>query len=290
MTELGAEELVLQNLLEEVCLDELVSVFRAYKRDLLRAEFHDYPRERGMDVFGNRPVKLSKEEPPFICQNCGRTVHFSKFAPHLEKCMGKTRAGNRKATGKTSRKTSGTNKSEQQYAQDWEIEYLVEAHELERNGNLELNLWKDDTPSNANVTEDDEEYSSNNISSKTTAKKPKGSRKKKLQAVPKTKEPVVQKESVQDSSSSLTKTKNGIAVIHNKSLIVKIPVLRKRAGDLSTASADLPKVETENVRQTRANSRMKAAVKNATHVAQDPEKSPKRMRTRSFNANSKKNG
>ena len=40
----------------------------------------------GYDVFGLQPAKVAGEA--FPCPNCASMRHPSKFAPHLEKCMG----------------------------------------------------------------------------------------------------------------------------------------------------------------------------------------------------------
>jgi len=40
----------------------------------------------GYDVFGLQPAKVAGET--FPCPNCASMRHPSKFAPHLEKCMG----------------------------------------------------------------------------------------------------------------------------------------------------------------------------------------------------------
>lgn len=49
------------------------------------------PKDCRVDVFGQiiPPVPLDK----FNCQNCGSVVVASRYAPHLEKCMGKVRPG-----------------------------------------------------------------------------------------------------------------------------------------------------------------------------------------------------
>ncbi|KAL4228694.1 Ataxin-7-like protein 3 [Mactra antiquata] len=49
----------------------------------------------GVDVFGNLPAKKQLE---CICPNCQRNLAASRFAPHLEKCMGMGRNSSRIAS------------------------------------------------------------------------------------------------------------------------------------------------------------------------------------------------
>lgn len=49
----------------------------------------------GADVFGARHPPVPVDE--FPCPNCARAVQAGRFAPHLEKCMGKGRAAARQA-------------------------------------------------------------------------------------------------------------------------------------------------------------------------------------------------
>lgn len=48
-----------------------------------------------MDVFGNVPTKKQLE---CVCPNCKRNLAASRFAPHLEKCMGMGRNSSRIAS------------------------------------------------------------------------------------------------------------------------------------------------------------------------------------------------
>lgn len=54
-----------------------------------------------VDIFGQNHPAVATEI--FECMNCGRTIAAGKFAPHLEKCMGK----GRKARLKVTRSSSG---------------------------------------------------------------------------------------------------------------------------------------------------------------------------------------
>ena len=49
----------------------------------------------GLDVFGQTPLKKPVE---CVCPNCQRNMAASRFAPHLEKCMGMGRNSSRIAS------------------------------------------------------------------------------------------------------------------------------------------------------------------------------------------------
>ena len=55
----------------------------------------DIVSEHGLDVFGLPP---SKKQYDCICPNCQRNMAASRFAPHLEKCMGMGRLSSRIAS------------------------------------------------------------------------------------------------------------------------------------------------------------------------------------------------
>ena len=52
--------------------------------------------ERGLDIFGQVPIKVKQVE--CVCPNCSRNLAASRFAPHLEKCMGMGRTSSRVAS------------------------------------------------------------------------------------------------------------------------------------------------------------------------------------------------
>ncbi|XP_051128049.1 SAGA-associated factor 11 [Andrographis paniculata] len=52
-----------------------------------------------LDIFGQTHPAIASEI--FECMNCGRSVMAGRFAPHLEKCMGKGRKARPKATRST---------------------------------------------------------------------------------------------------------------------------------------------------------------------------------------------
>ncbi|XP_073135749.1 SAGA-associated factor 11 [Henckelia pumila] len=52
-----------------------------------------------VDIFGQTHPPIASEI--FDCMNCGRSIMAGRFAPHLEKCMGKGRKARLKATRST---------------------------------------------------------------------------------------------------------------------------------------------------------------------------------------------
>ena len=75
--------------------------------------------ERGLDVFGQVPTKKQFE---CVCPNCNRTIAASRFAPHLEKCMGMGRNSSRIASRRIANanaKKDSDNDSEQDDDNDW---------------------------------------------------------------------------------------------------------------------------------------------------------------------------
>ncbi|XP_047323918.1 SAGA-associated factor 11 [Impatiens glandulifera] len=58
-----------------------------------------------VDIFGQTHPPVANEI--FECMNCGRSIMAGRFAPHLEKCMGKGRKARLKATTRSSGSSSG---------------------------------------------------------------------------------------------------------------------------------------------------------------------------------------
>ncbi|XP_074652353.1 ataxin-7-like protein 3 [Tubulanus polymorphus] len=94
---------VMSELVDEVCLGMAFETHRAAKAGTLflantdpdcQKEFAII-QDRGLDVFGQVPMKKQLE---CVCPNCGRNLAASRFAPHLEKCMGMGRNSSRIAS------------------------------------------------------------------------------------------------------------------------------------------------------------------------------------------------
>ncbi|XP_063592570.1 ataxin-7-like protein 3 [Penaeus indicus] len=62
----------------------------------------------GLDVFGQAPIKKQHE---CICPNCSRNLAASRFAPHLEKCMGMGRNSSRIASRRIQNSTKENSNS-----------------------------------------------------------------------------------------------------------------------------------------------------------------------------------
>lgn len=75
--------------------------------------------ERGLDVFGQHP---SKKQFECICPNCQRNMAASRFAPHLEKCMGMGRNSSRIASRRianTGKQGSDNDSADDDHDNDW---------------------------------------------------------------------------------------------------------------------------------------------------------------------------
>lgn len=110
MTGSGGTELVesiVHQLIDEEALGVAFEMHRAIKLgyyelvypDDSSYEKHDVIDMKGYDIFGNTPQSLQKNVD-CQCPNCDRTLGATKFAPHLEKCMGMGRNSSRIANRK----------------------------------------------------------------------------------------------------------------------------------------------------------------------------------------------
>lgn len=99
----GIEEDILSDLMDELILGFCFETHRACKVGTLFIDETDEDNlkefeiidEPGRDVFGQLP---SKKQVECICPNCNRNLSASRFAPHLEKCMGMGRNSSRLAS------------------------------------------------------------------------------------------------------------------------------------------------------------------------------------------------
>ncbi|XP_074601691.1 SAGA associated factor 11kDa [Brevipalpus obovatus] len=67
--------------------------------------------EKGLDVFGQAHTQMKKQYE-CICPNCQRSLAASRFAPHLEKCMGMGRNSSRIASKRIASSTGKANDSD----------------------------------------------------------------------------------------------------------------------------------------------------------------------------------
>lgn len=102
-------------LIDDVACGLCFEVHRACKLGTFLLDETDYESQKqfeivneiGVDVFGQLPAKKQYE---CICPNCDRNLAASRFAPHLEKCMGmgrnSSRIASRRIATNTGKKTS----------------------------------------------------------------------------------------------------------------------------------------------------------------------------------------
>ncbi|KAL7642249.1 UNVERIFIED_CONTAM: hypothetical protein RMT77_006810 [Armadillidium vulgare] len=110
----AAAKAICEELLDDAILNVVFEVHRSMKRGLLSLEigmpedenrFYQVNAE-GLDVFGQAPIKKQHE---CVCPNCSRNLAASRFAPHLEKCMGMGRNSSRIATRRIQNSTRENN-------------------------------------------------------------------------------------------------------------------------------------------------------------------------------------
>jgi len=112
-----ASEEVFDTMVDEIVLGVCFDIHRSIKCgsyaaiQLTQAESPPMPIAGHVDVFGMPVTTITglpsmKTIPQIECPNCNRTLGASRFAPHLEKCMGMGRNSSRVA----SRRMASTNK------------------------------------------------------------------------------------------------------------------------------------------------------------------------------------
>eukprot|EP01117_Protostelium_nocturnum_P020480 TRINITY_DN922_c0_g1_i2.p1 TRINITY_DN922_c0_g1~~TRINITY_DN922_c0_g1_i2.p1 ORF type:complete len:357 (-),score=89.18 TRINITY_DN922_c0_g1_i2:1275-2345(-) len=87
--------------IDEICLELCFEMHKKHKIEMEKPHlepFYSEPiQQQGLDIFGQGPSELQNSET-FECVNCKRIVVGSRFAPHLEKCMGMGRNSSRIAS------------------------------------------------------------------------------------------------------------------------------------------------------------------------------------------------
>jgi len=111
---------ILDELVDHLALGFCHSTHRAAKLGLLEMEEvaaeeeskYKIVDQKGMDVFGESSTLQGKKVYECTCPQCERTLAASRYAPHLEKCMGLGRKSSRIANTRitSSGRTNGNNK------------------------------------------------------------------------------------------------------------------------------------------------------------------------------------
>lgn len=118
----GLAQDILSDLVEDACLGLCFEVHRAVKQGYFFLDDTDQESMRdfeivdqpGLDVFGQVFNQWKNKE--CVCPNCNRSIAASRFAPHLEKCLGmgrnSSRIANRRIVTGNNNTTTNNNKSE----------------------------------------------------------------------------------------------------------------------------------------------------------------------------------
>ncbi|XP_021421100.1 ataxin-7-like protein 3 isoform X1 [Oncorhynchus mykiss] len=114
----GVAQDILSDLVEDACLGLCFEVHRAVKQGYFFLEDTDQETMRdfeivdqpGVDVFGQVYNQWKNKE--CVCPNCSRSIAASRFAPHLEKCLGMGRNSSRIANRRIVTGNNTNNKSE----------------------------------------------------------------------------------------------------------------------------------------------------------------------------------
>lgn len=75
---------IFNELFDEICFDVCLEQMKNEKRKMIRES------QNSNDIFSN-DISSSINEDRFPCDHCKRSVASSRFAPHLERCMLKSR-------------------------------------------------------------------------------------------------------------------------------------------------------------------------------------------------------
>ncbi|KAI4896484.1 hypothetical protein NFI96_018650, partial [Prochilodus magdalenae] len=113
----GIAQEILADLVEDACLGLCFEVHRAVKQGYFFLDDTDQESTKdfeivdqpGVDIFGQVYNQWKNKE--CVCPNCSRSIAASRFAPHLEKCLGMGRNSSRIANRRIA-SGNNTNKSE----------------------------------------------------------------------------------------------------------------------------------------------------------------------------------
>ncbi|XP_023992218.1 ataxin-7-like protein 3 isoform X3 [Salvelinus sp. IW2-2015] len=109
---------IYSDLVEDACLGLCFEVHRAVKQgyffldDTDQESMKDFEivDQPGVDIFGQ--VYNQWKNKDCVCPNCNRSIAASRFAPHLEKCLGMGRNSSRIANRRIASSNNMNNKSE----------------------------------------------------------------------------------------------------------------------------------------------------------------------------------
>ncbi|XP_045570238.1 ataxin-7-like protein 3 isoform X4 [Salmo salar] len=109
---------IYSDLVEDACLGLCFEVHRAVKQgyffldDTDQESMKDFEivDQPGVDIFGQVYNQWKNKE--CVCPNCNRSIAASRFAPHLEKCLGMGRNSSRIANRRIASSNNMNNKSE----------------------------------------------------------------------------------------------------------------------------------------------------------------------------------
>ncbi|XP_005111302.1 ataxin-7-like protein 3 isoform X2 [Aplysia californica] len=135
----AALDSIVEELIDEVSLGLCFEIHRSCKvgsmflngfDDISDTEYAIIDRP-GMDVLGQVPSKKNYE---CVCPNCQRNLAASRFAPHLEKCMGMGRNSSRIASRRiaNNQKHGGSEESGQEDENDNDWNYAPESKRLRK--------------------------------------------------------------------------------------------------------------------------------------------------------------
>ncbi|XP_076123168.1 ataxin-7-like protein 3 isoform X1 [Alosa pseudoharengus] len=114
----GIAQDILTDLVEDACLGLCFEVHRAVKQgyfflddtDQESMKEYEIVDQPGVDIFGQVYNQWKNKE--CVCPNCSRSIAASRFAPHLEKCLGMGRNSSRIANRRIASGNNTNNKSE----------------------------------------------------------------------------------------------------------------------------------------------------------------------------------
>ncbi|GAB6025691.1 Ataxin-7-like protein 3, variant 2 [Chamberlinius hualienensis] len=120
----NAVELIYEEIIDEAILGLSFQIHRSLKLGTYLLDELDDDSENeyaivdevGLDVFGQVPMKKQLE---CTCPNCQRNLAASRFAPHLEKCMGMGRSSSRIANRRIANSGKDAGSDDDENDDDW---------------------------------------------------------------------------------------------------------------------------------------------------------------------------